>query len=287
MTYKGYDGISKSKDSYPGDGVVYIAYANGKYVNLAEMESFFPGKVLAQNVKFVKGFRMVDCENEDVTPEQAIALAEASIADGIPFITYANKSTKAELVAIAEREGKVFPANPAGWAEGVVANYWWAGAPVEPPREVLVPEALGTQWGWYPGYDVTTWLYNPLEFKTPLKKEPPVSLPDVPDAPPDSETITSANGTVISAPIVGAASVISTTNPGEKGYYLVGADGGVYAFGAAVFEGSIPGLIAEKKLNRLNEPIVGIIAFDQKGYNLIAADGGVFAFGDAPFEGTA
>ena len=60
----------------------------------------------------------------------------------------------------------------------------------------------------------------------------------------------------------------------------MGADGGVFTFGDAAFEGSLGDLT-------LNAPIVGITATpDGRGYWLVGADGGVFTFGDAPFEGS-
>ena len=65
-----------------------------------------------------------------------------------------------------------------------------------------------------------------------------------------------------------------------EGYWLVGADGGVFAFGDAAFYGSEGG-------KRLNASIVGMAATpDGGGYWLVGADGGVFAFGDAAFYGS-
>jgi len=65
-----------------------------------------------------------------------------------------------------------------------------------------------------------------------------------------------------------------------KGYWLVAADGGVFAFGDAGFHGSTGALT-------LNQPIVGMAATHTGGgYWLAAADGGVFTFGDAPFLGS-
>ena len=73
------------------------------------------------------------------------------------------------------------------------------------------------------------------------------------------------------APVVG-----TVATPDGGGYWLVAADGGVFAFGDAPFYGSMGG-------QRLNAPIVGMAATpDGHGYWLVAADGGVFNFGDAP-----
>jgi hypothetical protein len=61
---------------------------------------------------------------------------------------------------------------------------------------------------------------------------------------------------------------------------LVGADGGVLAYGDAGFFGSLSG-------TPLNGPVVAILPTpDGGGYWLIAADGGMFAFGDAQFLGS-
>jgi len=65
-----------------------------------------------------------------------------------------------------------------------------------------------------------------------------------------------------------------------KGYWIVDSDGGVFAFGDAVFYGSMGG-------RSLNAPVVGMArAPGAAGYWLAAADGGVFAFGAAAYGGS-
>ncbi len=59
------------------------------------------------------------------------------------------------------------------------------------------------------------------------------------------------------------------------GVWVVGSDGGVGAFGAAAFHGSMGGI-------PLNAPMVAIVPHGAGGYWLVGADTGVFAFGDAP-----
>jgi len=72
----------------------------------------------------------------------------------------------------------------------------------------------------------------------------------------------------------------STQASGSAGYWLVGSDGGVFAFGDAGFFGSTGSM-------KLSKPIVGMAATpDGKGYWLVGSDGGVFAFGDAGFFGS-
>jgi hypothetical protein len=76
-------------------------------------------------------------------------------------------------------------------------------------------------------------------------------------------------------PVVGMAGT-----PDGQGLWLVSSDGGVFAYGSAVFYGSTGSL-------RLNQPVVGMASTPNgKGYWLVASDGGVFDFGDAGFYGS-
>lgn len=77
------------------------------------------------------------------------------------------------------------------------------------------------------------------------------------------------------APLVGIAA-----HPDGNGYWLLGGDGGVFAYGDARFFGSTGGL-------PLVKPVVGMAATPSGGgYWLVASDGGVFTFGDAAFFGS-
>ncbi len=65
------------------------------------------------------------------------------------------------------------------------------------------------------------------------------------------------------------------------GYWMVGSDGGVFAFGTATFKGSLPGLHVTVK------NIVGVVPTSTgNGYWMVGKDGGVFAFGDATYLGS-
>jgi hypothetical protein len=111
-------------------------------------------------------------------------------------------------------------------------------------------------------------------------------------------------------------------SPDGQGYLLASADGGVFAFGDASFEGSLGNLALNGPIvamaatpdgggywlgaldggvfslgdaqfygsmgaTHLNQPIVGMASTpDGKGYWLVAADGGIFSFGDAQFYGS-
>jgi hypothetical protein len=83
-----------------------------------------------------------------------------------------------------------------------------------------------------------------------------------------------ARNLTLAAPIVGI-----TPDAVTGGYWLVGADGGVFDFNAPFLgsAGAVP----------LRQPVVGLEATDDGGgYWLVAADGGIFSYGDAPFSGS-
>ena len=68
--------------------------------------------------------------------------------------------------------------------------------------------------------------------------------------------------------------------PDPAGYWIVGSDGGVYAYGSAPFKGSTGAM-------KLNRPVVGLAPTPRgEGYWLVASDGGIFSFGDASFRGS-
>jgi N-acetyl-anhydromuramyl-L-alanine amidase AmpD len=80
-------------------------------------------------------------------------------------------------------------------------------------------------------------------------------------------------------PTLSAPVVAIIARPQGDGYWEVGADGGIFSYGAAAFHGSLGGVA-------LNAPIVGGAATPSgEGYWLVGQDGGVFSFGDAQFYG--
>ncbi len=118
------------------------------------------------------------------------------------------------------------------------------------------------------------------------------------------------------------SAVPSSPSSSGTGYWIVGADGGIFSFGNAGFFGSAAqqtlggcivgmattpdgqgywlvgadggvlawgdaGFFGSMGGKTLNAPVVGIAATpDGKGYWLVASDGGVFSFGDAVFYGS-
>jgi ribosomal protein L24E len=88
----------------------------------------------------------------------------------------------------------------------------------------------------------------------------------------------SARGTLTGDP--SRRTIDINITPSRRGYWLLGADGGVFTYGDAVFYGSTGGIT-------LNKPVVGMAPTPSgHGYWFVASDGGVFAFGDAGFYGS-
>jgi hypothetical protein len=79
----------------------------------------------------------------------------------------------------------------------------------------------------------------------------------------------------LNAPVIGIES-----HPRRHGYWLLGADGGIFTYGRARFFGSTGNL-------PLVRPVVSMEAHPSgRGYWLVAGDGGVFTFGRARFHGS-
>ncbi|HEX7459174.1 MAG TPA: hypothetical protein VF279_01010, partial [Acidimicrobiales bacterium] len=72
----------------------------------------------------------------------------------------------------------------------------------------------------------------------------------------------------------------------SNGYWLGASDGGIFAFGSALFHGSHGG-------SKLNQPIVGMTSATpsngsaSNGYWMVASDGGIFNYGAVGFYGSA
>jgi len=82
-----------------------------------------------------------------------------------------------------------------------------------------------------------------------------------------------------SVPGVGVTdpSVSMASTATGNGYWVLGADGGIFSFGDAVFHGSVPGIGCEDATGvELAATSTGL------GYYVLSSDGKVFPFGDAP-----
>jgi hypothetical protein len=79
----------------------------------------------------------------------------------------------------------------------------------------------------------------------------------------------------LDAPIVGMV-----PSSDGNGYFMVGADGGVFAFGDAKFAGSCPGIGG-----CAGSAVAVMPDHSGNGYWLVTTAGDIYAFGDAPFFG--
>ena len=149
--------------------------------------------------------------------------------------------------------------------------------------QTLVKEWNGTAWTYVPSADVTSLADNVLSgvscTQSMCAAAGDALNPDngLPSGLLESSAISAggASSGPTTAPIVGLAAT-----PDGNGYWLVGADGAIYAFGDAVSYGSMRG-------TQLNAPIVAMATTpDGGGYWLVGSDGGIFAFGDAQFFGS-
>ena len=105
---------------------------------------------------------------------------------------------------------------------------------------------------------------------------------------PPAYWLATTNGRVFGVGTAGSLGNANTTagraiaaTAGGKGYYVVGAGGGVFAFGDARFYGSVPGLG-----KRVSNIVAIAVTSGDKGYYLLGSDGGIFTFGDARFYGS-
>jgi hypothetical protein len=123
-----------------------------------------------------------------------------------------------------------------------------------------------------------------VQYKTPNGAEALlapviVQVPPITGCGSDGSTNVSAPPGAVSAPIVGMASI-----PDGGGYWMVGSDGRIYAYGdASLF--SLSG--SSDDFIQPNKPIVGIaVTPDGRGIWLVASDGGIFTYGDAQYYGS-
>ncbi|MFT7645371.1 MAG: serine protease [Candidatus Poriferisodalaceae bacterium] len=190
-----------------------------------------------------------------------VAAATALVVGAAPGLTPAQ--TRAALFATAEDLGPVGKDNDFG--VGLIN-------PLAAVQSVHTP-------------DTTADADPPQE--NPPAEDPPAAEPPVADQ--TTYSILTSTGRIIAPGSAAAARVTSSLNaeivggattPSGAGAWLVGADGGVFAYGDAGFFGSAGHL-------QLNLPIVGMAATPSgNGYWLVASDGGIFTYGDAVYYGS-
>ncbi|HVM09574.1 MAG TPA: CAP domain-containing protein [Acidimicrobiales bacterium] len=67
---------------------------------------------------------------------------------------------------------------------------------------------------------------------------------------------------------------------GATGYYVLGSDGGIFAYGNAPYKGGVP------ELGLRIDAVLMTLTPTQSGYWIAGRDGGIFSFGDAEFFGS-
>jgi hypothetical protein len=227
-------------------GSLVAGYVDGAYAWKPREWARFPlNDQLAITVVGQAGARIADVETGDLGPGSGALWAKRELIAGRRPTLYSNLSTWEAVVWALKSLG----------ADPSMVD-WWAADPTGSPH--LVPGSVATQYAW-PGrgswghFDVSvtngTWpdTLHPVTVAGPPPKPPMVA--------------------VVSQPGV------------DTGYWLVAADGGVFAEGTAPFLGSMGGY-------PLTAPIVAASATtDGKGYRLVGSDGAVYAFGTALYEG--
>ena len=89
-------------------------------------------------------------------------------------------------------------------------------------------------------------------------------------------------------PLTPAPATLPPSPPGGHGYWLVGDDGGVFAFGDAPYRGSTGNMVTKVRDLVVSLAVVSGIAptADDGGYWLVTVNGGIFPFGDAKYFGS-
>ena len=269
----------------PANATVVMAYVDGYYRTIDVARARFPKAriVTIATGAATSGVDLGDCEGGDLSPKQA--------SDGLDRgqwrAIYAADSKRDEILTY--RNGRPFP--------------WFAAEPNGVPHRN--PYSIGTQFAW-PGYgspgnfDISlvdpAWLGLPPPPAPPAP--PPVPVPtrskQMHDTPPTGGILVcrpdgavfaedgahfygSMHGHPLAAPVVGIAST-----PTGNGYWMVGADGGIFNFGDARLLGPSPRLLKLWGLGTGHGsiPVTGIARGAEPGiaYTLISdtgADGSV------------
>ena len=246
MTDIGYD--STVPGDVPGNAAAIFPYKDGIYAWSVGAIARFPSARKGYiTVNGEVGVQIIDCEPGCVWPvSKAAALAHETLVSGVRPTLYANASTWPSLDAALHAVGIGRTVNADGW----LADY--DGVATLPSGYVAKQfQSHNT----HPVYDTS--ITNGV---WPNAAAPPQPTPEPPMP--------------LSQP-----AVTIFASPNGQGYWIVAADGGVFAYGVPFF-GSLGSV-------KLAKPIVGAGCTPTgKGYYMVGADGGVFCFGDAVFHGT-
>lgn len=276
--YLAYD--SDNLDDIPVQSSIYAYYNDGEpgtatAAQLARRPSDSKGYPISRT-RGVKSYWM-DVENGAATVDDFIADFKAGNVKGI-YISWARVDS--ELIPKCE-------------AAGVTGYDLWSahwGATTLDPGAVWTQYQSPSSNPPTPGhYDLSYVWSNWTPKEDAVTDVPANTVTDVPanttgsdlNTDIDSPTPAADGHNVLEGKIIGMA-----VTPSGNGYWLVGADGGVFTFGdAQEYKDS------EGRTNlvgvQLAQPVFGICSTRSgQGYYIYTLDGGVFCFGDAAFHGS-
>lgn len=233
----------------PPTATLILAYIDGKYANYAAVKARFPDATVIPVTTTLSGdlaAQVFDCERGDGNAVSAALWASRKISAKSRPTVYASRIGSPGY-GWPDVQTQVANLKLTGQVDYGVADY--TGTPH------LVPGSAFTQYANPPSsggdYDISitngVWPNPPSEGSIVALNKP-------------------------------ACQILGT--PTNLGYYIVSQDGGVDAYGDAVYYGSLPG-------NHIT-PVAPVVSMQltAKGYRLLGADGGVFCFGDATYYGS-
>lgn len=226
----------------PNGAPAVAGYVDGRYAwSQAAWAAFPAAEKVTITVLGTHGARVADVELGDLTAGQGAAWAVGELWSLRRPTLYASRDTWPAIVTAL-----------GGLGVSTSEVDWWAADPTGVPH--LVPGSVATQWAWH-SLGQTGAANVDISMTGPGW---PSSLVPVPSR---------------------APTVAIVDYPAGDGYWEVGSDGGVFAYGAAPFLGSLGGLV-------LTAPIASATATpDGRGYRLAGADGAVYCFGTATYHG--
>ena len=290
-----YDAVDVA--AIPADATAVLAYIDGGYMTWYEVKARFPNAlVFSVTTNGRNRADICDCESGDATPE----VAAAGVRAGLYQTVYSDISEHGDLVSLlGSTPWSWYAAHPTGTPHlvpGSVATQWaWPG--YGSPGNYDISDTNGI-------WPFTTPGPHPAPTPTPIPAPPPINPLLIPrrntmdcNVPTGGSLVARPNGGVYAfdgatycgsagqvnpklppgganafvpaAPIVGIASTAS-----GKGYWMVGADGGIFNFGDAPLLGPAPKYLSEWGIGYGHGvvPIIGIIRGDQPGiaYTIIA-----------------
>lgn len=249
MTITMYDSVNISQ--LPKDAQAYAGYVNGHWPTYTGLKAKFPlANILSIAVTAAADAECLDIETGDAINGQAPGWVKRQLARGVKRpVLYTSVSNVNALVHILAMAGYT------GDDVRIWSAHYGAGEHICGPttcKQTMI-DCDGTQWtDMSHGINLDQSLLND-DFFNPGGQHMHLNKP---------------------------IAAIVATNSGQ-GYWLVGEDGGIFAFGdAPVYESSLPNQV-------LAAPITGAVRADAtNGLYLCGGDGGVFAFGSAIFKGS-